>query len=59
MLYAGKPIGTPDASAYWRLISEYGIKSMFTAPTALRAIRKDDPQAHHLLQWKPKMDKFE
>ncbi|KAL7681954.1 putative AMP-dependent synthetase/ligase, acetyl-coenzyme A synthetase domain-containing protein [Plasmopara halstedii] len=43
--YAGKPVGTPDAGVYWRLITEYGIKSMFTAPTALRAIRMDDPQA--------------
>ncbi|KAF1788741.1 AMP-binding enzyme C-terminal domain [Phytophthora cactorum] len=45
VLYAGKPVGTPDAGAYWRLITEYGIKSMFTAPTALRAIRKEDPHA--------------
>ncbi|CAI5746778.1 unnamed protein product [Peronospora destructor] len=43
ILYAGKPVGTPDAGAYWRLVTEYGIKSMFTAPTALRAIRKEDP----------------
>ncbi|KAG1703530.1 hypothetical protein DVH05_007477 [Phytophthora capsici] len=45
VLYAGKPVGTPDAGAYWRLITEYCIKSMFTAPTALRAIRKEDPHA--------------
>ncbi|CAI5716305.1 unnamed protein product [Hyaloperonospora brassicae] len=44
ILYAGKPVRTPDASAYWRLITEYGIKSMFTAPTALRAIRREDPE---------------
>ncbi|KAI9919116.1 hypothetical protein PsorP6_011878 [Peronosclerospora sorghi] len=43
VVYAGKPVGTPDAGAYWRLITEYGIKSMFTAPTALRMIRKEDP----------------
>ncbi|KAI9136027.1 hypothetical protein BKA69DRAFT_1106770 [Paraphysoderma sedebokerense] len=42
ILYEGKPVGTPDAGAYWRLIEEYGIKSMFTAPTALRAIKKED-----------------
>lgn len=43
VLYEGKPVGTPDASAFWRLISEYKINSMFAAPTALRAIRRDDP----------------
>ncbi|CAI5728774.1 unnamed protein product [Peronospora effusa] len=42
VLYAGKPAGTPNAGAYGRLVTEYGIKSMFTAPTALRAIRKED-----------------
>ncbi|CAH0485726.1 unnamed protein product [Peronospora farinosa] len=42
VLYAGKPVGTPNAGAYWRLVTEYDIKSMFTAPTALRAIRKED-----------------
>jgi propionyl-CoA synthetase len=43
VLYEGKPVGTPDASAFWRMIEEYKINAMFTAPTALRAIRKDDP----------------
>ena len=43
LLYEGKPVGTPDASAFWRLVEEYQINTMFTAPTALRAIRKDDP----------------
>ncbi|KAK3680540.1 hypothetical protein B0T22DRAFT_217746 [Podospora appendiculata] len=43
VLYEGKPVGTPDASAFWRLVDEYKINTMFTAPTALRAIRKDDP----------------
>jgi len=43
VLYEGKPVGTPDASAFWRLVEEYKINSVFTAPTALRAIRKDDP----------------
>ena len=37
-------MGTPDAGAYWRLLSEYGVKTLFTAPTALRAIRKEDPE---------------
>ena len=43
VLYEGKPVGTPDASAFWRIVEEYKVKTMFTAPTALRAIRKDDP----------------
>ncbi|MCP2279968.1 AMP-binding protein [Nocardia amikacinitolerans] len=45
LLYEGKPIGTPDAGAYWRVISEYGVRVLFTAPTALRAIRKADGTA--------------
>jgi len=44
VLFEGKPIRTPDASTFWRVISEYGVKVMFTAPTAIRAIRKEDPQ---------------
>jgi propionyl-CoA synthetase len=44
VLYEGKPIGTPDAGAFWRVISEYGVVSLFTAPTAFRAIKKEDPQ---------------
>ncbi|KAI8638384.1 hypothetical protein BD408DRAFT_405708 [Parasitella parasitica] len=44
ILYEGKPIGTPDAGTFWRLISEYGAKTMFTAPTAARAIAREDPQ---------------
>lgn len=43
VFYEGKPIGTPDAGAFWRLISEHGVKSLFTAPTAFRAIKKEDP----------------
>ncbi|MGD9538090.1 MAG: propionyl-CoA synthetase [Alphaproteobacteria bacterium] len=45
ILYEGKPVGTPDAGAYWRLIAEHGVKTMFTAPTAFRAIRREDPDA--------------
>jgi propionyl-CoA synthetase len=48
VLYEGKPVGTPDASAFWRLVDEYKINTMFTAPTALRAIRKEDPDNAHL-----------
>ena len=44
ILYEGKPIGTPDAGAFWRLVSEYGAKTMFTAPTAMRAIAREDPK---------------
>ncbi|KID87767.1 AMP-dependent synthetase/ligase [Metarhizium guizhouense ARSEF 977] len=44
VLYEGKPVGTPDASAFWRVVEEYGVNMMFTAPTALRAIRRDDPE---------------
>lgn len=43
VLYEGKPVGTPDASAFWRVVEEYKVNAMFTAPTALRAIRRDDP----------------
>lgn len=43
VLYEGKPIRTPDAGAFWRMIEEYGIKVLFTAPTAIRAIKKEDP----------------
>ena len=45
MLYEGKPIGTPDAGAFWRVIEDYKVAAFFTAPTALRAVRKEDPQA--------------
>ncbi|KAK1829090.1 acyl-CoA synthetase short-chain family member 3, mitochondrial [Podospora conica] len=48
VLYEGKPVGTPDASAFWRLVDEYKINTLFTAPTALRAIRKADPDNTHL-----------
>jgi propionyl-CoA synthetase len=45
VLYEGKPVGTPDAGAFWRVISEYKVAAFFTAPTALRAVRKEDPEA--------------
>jgi propionyl-CoA synthetase len=48
VLYEGKPVGTPDAGAYWRVIEEYGVNVLFTAPTAFRAIRKEDPDASML-----------
>ena len=43
LLFEGKPVGTPDAGVFWRVISDYKIKSLFTAPTAFRAIKKEDP----------------
>ncbi|WP_372507904.1 propionyl-CoA synthetase [Mycobacterium barrassiae] len=48
ILYEGKPIGTPDAGAFWRVVSEHGVKALFSAPTALRAIRKEDPDGSHI-----------
>jgi len=45
VLYEGKPVGTPDAGAFWRVVSDYRVKTLFTSPTALRAIRKADPHA--------------
>jgi propionyl-CoA synthetase len=45
VLYEGKPVGTPDAGAYWRVIENYQVAAFFTAPTGLRAVRKEDPQA--------------
>ena len=44
VLYEGKPVGTPDASAFWRVIAQYGVNGLFTAPTAIRAIKKADPE---------------
>ena len=43
IIYEGKPVGTPDAGAFWRVIAEHRVKVLFTAPTAIRAIRRDDP----------------
>jgi propionyl-CoA synthetase len=44
ILYEGKPVGTPDAGAFWRVIAQHGVKTFFTAPTAFRAIKKEDPR---------------
>jgi propionyl-CoA synthetase len=51
VLYEGKPIGTPDAGAFWRVIAEHKVSALFTAPTAFRAIRKVDPAAELLKQY--------
>lgn len=51
VLFEGKPIGTPDAGTFWRIISEYKVKSLFTAPTAFRAIRKEDPTGEFIKKY--------
>ena len=51
IVYEGKPVGTPDPGAFWRMISEYKIAALFTAPTAFRAIKKDDPNAEYLKKY--------
>ncbi|MCP4993075.1 MAG: propionyl-CoA synthetase [Gammaproteobacteria bacterium] len=57
VLFEGKPIGTPDPGAFWRVISEHKVKVMFTAPTAFRAIRKEDPNGDYLSKYD--MSEFE
>ncbi|WP_296603480.1 propionyl-CoA synthetase [Nocardioides sp.] len=44
VLYEGKPVGTPDAGAFWRVVAEHGVQGLFTAPTAIRAIKREDPE---------------
>jgi propionyl-CoA synthetase len=51
LIYEGKPVGTPDAGAFWRVISEHGVSVMFTAPTAFRAIKRVDSKAEHLQRY--------
>ena len=51
VVFEGKPVGTPDAGTFWRVISEHKVRSFFTAPTAFRAIKRDDPQAEHLARY--------
>jgi propionyl-CoA synthetase len=51
IMYEGKPIGTPDAGAFWRVISEHKAVAFFTAPTAFRAIRKEDPEGKFIRQY--------
>ncbi len=57
VLYEGKPIGTPDAGAYFRVIADHGVKVFFTAPTAIRGIRKEDPKGELAGQYD--LSKFE
>ncbi|MEJ2592085.1 MAG: propionyl-CoA synthetase [Candidatus Thiodiazotropha sp.] len=51
VMYEGKPVGTPDPGAFWRVINEYGVKVLFTAPTAFRAIKKEDPQGAYMSRY--------
>ncbi len=51
VLYEGKPVGTPDPGAFWRVIAEHDVKVLFTAPTAFRAIKKEDPQGTYLRRY--------
>ncbi len=53
VLYEGKPVGTPDAGAFWRVVAEHGVNVLFTAPTAFRAIRKEDPDGELLARARP------
>jgi propionyl-CoA synthetase len=48
VLYEGKPVGTPDAGAFWRVVADHGVCTLFTAPTAFRAIRQQDPDGDHI-----------
>ncbi len=48
VLFEGKPVGTPDPGTFWRVISDHGVGVLFTAPTAFRAIRREDPEAEHV-----------
>jgi len=51
IIYEGKPVMTPDAGAFWRVVAEHGVKALFTAPTAFRAIKKEDPEGKLIQQY--------
>ncbi|MCB1857791.1 MAG: propionyl-CoA synthetase [Gammaproteobacteria bacterium] len=51
IMFEGKPVGTPDPGAFWRVISEHNVKVLFTAPTAFRAIKREDPEAEYLKKY--------
>ncbi len=57
IMYEGKPVGTPDPGAFWRVISQHGVRVLFTAPTAFRAIKKEDPNGDHFKKYD--LSKFE
>ena len=48
VIYEGKPVGTPDAGAFWRVVAQHRVNGLFTAPTAIRAIKKEDPAGEHM-----------
>ena len=51
ILYEGKPVGTPDPGAFWRVISQHRVNVLFTAPTAFRAIKREDPHGEHVRKY--------
>ncbi|ACF45923.1 AMP-dependent synthetase and ligase [Prosthecochloris aestuarii DSM 271] len=51
IIFEGKPVGTPDPGVFWRIIEEYGVSVFFTAPTAFRAIKKEDPKGHYIKKY--------
>ena len=51
IVFEGKPVGTPDAGTFWRVISEHNVKSFFTAPTAIRAVKREDPKAEMMAKY--------
>ncbi|MEO3890971.1 propionyl-CoA synthetase [Nonomuraea sp. B5E05] len=51
VLYEGKPVGTPDPGAFWRVVATHGVRTLFTAPTAIRAIKKEDPSGNSAKKW--------
>jgi propionyl-CoA synthetase len=51
VMYEGKPVGTPDPGAFWRVISQHNVKVLFTAPTAIRAIKREDPAGEYLKKY--------
>jgi propionyl-CoA synthetase len=53
IMYEGKPVGTPDAGAFWRVVSQHGVQTLFTAPTAFRAIRREDPEGKFIQKHQP------
>ncbi len=57
IIFEGKPVGTPDPGAFWRVISEHGVKALFTAPTAIRAIKREDFKGEYLAKYD--LSKFE
>ena len=58
ILYEGKPVGTPDAGQFWRVIAEHNVSTMFTAPTAIRAIKKIDPNGDEIKKYNLKNFKY-